>query len=111
MHFKDFGSVISYTIMHNLTGYGADTLGVPCSHSWDKSYCTDLIVLCFLQFAQIAEGLGKAKVVLACVSKQYANSENCRMEIQFAIKVNAKTLSFLACLASVSVEFLYLFRF
>ncbi|KAK2552504.1 hypothetical protein P5673_026340 [Acropora cervicornis] len=37
-------------------------------------------------FAQIADGLGKAKVVLACVSKQYANSENCRMEIQFAIK-------------------------
>lgn len=37
-------------------------------------------------FAQIAEGLGKAKVVLAFVSKQYANSENCRMEIQFAIK-------------------------
>ncbi|XP_068689361.1 uncharacterized protein [Montipora foliosa] len=37
-------------------------------------------------FAQIAEGLGKAKVVLACVSKQYANSENCRMEIQFAVK-------------------------
>ncbi|KAJ7352717.1 hypothetical protein OS493_034322 [Desmophyllum pertusum] len=37
-------------------------------------------------FAQIAEGLGKAKVVLAFVSKQYANSENCRMEIQFALK-------------------------
>lgn len=37
-------------------------------------------------FAQIAEGLGKAKAVLAFVSKQYANSENCRMEIQFAIK-------------------------
>ena len=26
-------------------------------------------------------------MVLACVSKQYANSENCRMEIQFAVKV------------------------
>lgn len=37
-------------------------------------------------FAQIAEGLGKAKAVLAFVSKQYANSENCRMEIQFAAK-------------------------
>ena len=43
-----------------------------------------------LQFAQIAEGLGKAKVVLAFVSKQYANSENCRMEIQFALKVKHK---------------------
>ena len=40
------------------------------------------------QFEQIAEGLGKAKVVLAFVSKQYANSENCRIELQFALKVN-----------------------
>ena len=66
-------------------------------------------MVCCLQFAQIAEGLGKAKVILACVSKQYANSENCRMEIQFAIKVNAKTRSFVACVVSVSVEFLHLF--
>lgn len=44
---------------------------------------------CFalFQFEQIAEGLGKAKVVLAFVSKQYANSENCRIELQFALKV------------------------
>ena len=45
---------------------------------------------CFalFQFEQIAEGLGKAKVVLAFVSKQYANSENCRIELQFALKVH-----------------------
>ena len=52
---------------------------------------------CFviLQFAQIAEGLGKAKVVLAFVSKQYANSENCRMEIQFALKVDTNVWYFI----------------
>ena len=53
---------------------------------------------CFvvLQFAQIAEGLGKAKVVLAFVSKQYANSENCRMEIQFALKVDTNVWYFIS---------------
>lgn len=43
-------------------------------------------------FEQIAEGLEKAKVVLAFVSKQYANSENCRIELQFAIKSLKKPL-------------------
>lgn len=43
-------------------------------------------------FEQIAEGLGKAKVVLAFVSKQYANSENCRIELQFALKSLKKPL-------------------
>lgn len=40
------------------------------------------------QFEQIAEGLGKAKVVVACVSNEYASSDNCRMEFQFALKVS-----------------------
>ena len=40
------------------------------------------------QFEQIAEGLGKAKVVLVFVSEEYASSEQCRMEFQFALKVS-----------------------
>ncbi|CAL1544121.1 unnamed protein product, partial [Lymnaea stagnalis] len=36
-------------------------------------------------FEDIAEGLRKAKVMVACVSDEYANSKNCRMEFRFAV--------------------------
>lgn len=38
------------------------------------------------QFGQIASGIGQSKVVICCVSSEYVNSANCRMEIQFAVK-------------------------
>ena len=37
-----------------------------------------------LQFDQIASAIKKAKVVVACISEQYAISDNCKMEFQFA---------------------------
>ncbi|XP_048241150.1 uncharacterized protein LOC124116403 [Haliotis rufescens] len=36
-------------------------------------------------FEDIADGLRKCKVMIACVSEQYAESKNCRMEFRFAI--------------------------
>ena len=38
------------------------------------------------QFGQIASGIGQSKIVICCVSSEYVNSANCRMEIQFAVK-------------------------
>ena len=35
-------------------------------------------------FEQIAASLANAKVIVACVSQEYADSQNCRMEFQFA---------------------------
>ena len=43
-------------------------------------------------FEQIATALSKAKVLVACVSKEYAESENCKMEFQFAAKSLKKPL-------------------
>ena len=37
-------------------------------------------------FEQIAASLAKAKVIVACVSQEYADSQNCRMEFQFAAR-------------------------
>ena len=37
-------------------------------------------------FEQIASALSKSKVLVAFVSKDYAESENCKMEFQFAAK-------------------------
>lgn len=37
-------------------------------------------------FTDIARGLKAAKVVVACVSTEYARSDNCRMELQYAVK-------------------------
>ena len=37
-------------------------------------------------FGQIAEGLKNASVVVMCVSKEYTNSQNCRMEANFALR-------------------------
>ncbi|XP_031566879.1 uncharacterized protein LOC116301857 [Actinia tenebrosa] len=37
-------------------------------------------------FQQIASGLNTAKVVIVCVSAEYAKSDNCRSEFQFALK-------------------------
>ncbi|XP_046564246.1 LOW QUALITY PROTEIN: uncharacterized protein LOC124273077 [Haliotis rubra] len=36
-------------------------------------------------FEDIADGLRKCKVMIACVSEQYAESKNCKMEFRFAI--------------------------
>ncbi|XP_076085942.1 uncharacterized protein LOC143056672 isoform X1 [Mytilus galloprovincialis] len=36
-------------------------------------------------FDDIADGLRKAKVMVACVSDEYANSKNCKMEFRFAV--------------------------
>ena len=35
-------------------------------------------------FQDICDGLHHARVMIACMSKEYAESENCRMEYQFA---------------------------
>ena len=43
-------------------------------------------------FEQIAAGLNDSKVVVAFVSSQYAKSDNCRMELQFAAKSLRKPL-------------------
>ncbi|XP_078489481.1 uncharacterized protein LOC100182474 [Ciona intestinalis] len=37
-------------------------------------------------FDQIATALKECKLAVVCVSTEYANSDNCRMEIQFAVK-------------------------
>ncbi|XP_048580168.1 uncharacterized protein LOC116604300 [Nematostella vectensis] len=37
-------------------------------------------------FEQIAKGLARAKVIIVFVSEEYAASDNCRMEFQFALK-------------------------
>ena len=37
-------------------------------------------------FEDIAKGLLRTRVVLACVSDEYSQSENCRMELQYACK-------------------------
>ena len=37
-------------------------------------------------FEQLAGALKETKMVVACVSDQYANSVNCRMEFQFAFR-------------------------
>lgn len=37
-------------------------------------------------FGQITQGLKAAKVVVPCISDDYAKSQNCRMEFQFALK-------------------------
>ena len=37
-------------------------------------------------FEQIAASLANAKVIVACVSQEYADSQNCRMEFQFAAR-------------------------
>ena len=37
-------------------------------------------------FGQIVEGLKSAKVVVTCISDDYSQSQNCRMEFQFALK-------------------------
>ncbi|XP_041377257.1 uncharacterized protein LOC121389673 [Gigantopelta aegis] len=36
-------------------------------------------------FEDIAEGLRKAKVMVSCVSNEYADSKNCRMEFRFGV--------------------------
>eukprot|EP00298_Acanthocystis_sp_HF-20_P016813 c21592_g1_i3.p1 GENE.c21592_g1_i3~~c21592_g1_i3.p1 ORF type:complete len:649 (+),score=321.59 c21592_g1_i3:33-1979(+) len=41
-------------------------------------------------FDGILEGLKQARVVVACVSNQYAVSANCRMEFQYALKMLRK---------------------
>lgn len=41
-------------------------------------------------FGQIATGMSKSKIVISCVSMEYANSDNCRMEVQFAVKSLSK---------------------
>ena len=38
------------------------------------------------QFEQIAKGLSSAKLILVFVSDEYSQSDNCRMEFQFALK-------------------------
>lgn len=45
-----------------------------------------------LQFGQIAEAIKECQAVVACVSQEYADSDNCRMEIQFAAKSLGKPL-------------------
>ena len=57
-----------------------------------KTHCTRF------QFEQIAKGLSSAKVVIVCVSKEYANSDNCRMEFQFALKVSQRVCIVLCCI-------------
>ena len=37
-------------------------------------------------YEQLTKALRDSKMVLACISKEYANSANCRMEFQFAMK-------------------------
>ena len=37
-------------------------------------------------FGQIAEGLNHANIVIICLSKEYAQSKNCEMEAQFALR-------------------------
>lgn len=45
-------------------------------------------------FGQIATGMGESKIVISCVSSEYAESDNCRMEIQFAVKsLNKPTIA------------------
>ncbi|XP_069137453.1 uncharacterized protein [Argopecten irradians] len=39
-------------------------------------------------FARIAKGLCESRVMVACVSDEYANSRNCIREIKFAIQIN-----------------------
>jgi len=54
-------------------------------HSWmdvDKLRGADEMGL----FGQIATAIGQSKLVICCVSSEYVNSANCRMEIQFAVK-------------------------
>lgn len=41
-------------------------------------------------FEEIAAGVQAARVVLVCASAEYAASDNCRMELQYALKVRAQ---------------------
>ena len=43
-------------------------------------------------YEQLTGALKNAKVVVPCVSSEYANSPNCRMEFQFAVKTLQKTV-------------------
>ena len=44
----------------------------------------DGVMFWMLFFADIADGLCKAEVIVACVSDEYARSKNCQMEFRFA---------------------------
>ena len=43
-------------------------------------------------FEQLAVALKDSKIVVACISDEYANSVNCRMEFQFACKTLEKPI-------------------
>ncbi|XP_023932352.1 uncharacterized protein LOC106160503, partial [Lingula anatina] len=76
-----------------------------------RSYLESQGVRCWLDieqagktglFEDISEGLKKAKVVVACVSDEYANSPNCMMELRFAMLNLRKPL--VACVVGTKSE-------
>ncbi|KAK7478154.1 hypothetical protein BaRGS_00030601 [Batillaria attramentaria] len=90
---------ISYCWANSKTAADLGSASNPKAQGWGdprkiKQFLQDRKVPCWLDieqmgqegfFEDIAEGLRKAKVMVACVSDEYAESKNCVMEYRFAM--------------------------
>ncbi|XP_025083170.1 uncharacterized protein LOC112557488 isoform X2 [Pomacea canaliculata] len=90
---------ISYCWANSLTAVQTGSSSTSKALGWGdprklKKFLEDNGVTCWIDteqmgqegfFEDIAEGLRKANVMIACVSNEYAESRNCRMEFRFGL--------------------------